>query len=329
MEQNRRPGDYHVSLPLVRRSRVVDYHGTPLPPRECPRCQSNDTKFSYFNNYKVNQPRYYCRTCKRYWTHGGTQQDIPKGGRSHKGKRSTRRHENQRIQLAALPSPPQLQPLNPSAIVASPAFISPIVPPMMTPYQASGGFSPPMMEEEIAQLQQFEAKNGYLNWVNPLNIVDQSFPQLTNGHSDSCMENYRLTNSEASSSNIVPLDTSMGKISTTNGGTNVSWDSSFVDLDEWLDFPIDFSPLRRPPTLATATLNVASLFRREKNADVLHPRAGRNLGEEERNVALVTCHHELAHATGETGKEFEGAAVANLTCSAGRRRKDQRGKSRR
>nr|GLL37661.1 hypothetical protein Itr_chr10CG14690 [Ipomoea trifida] len=48
-----------------------------------------------------------------------------------------------------------------------------------------------------------------------------------------------------------------------------------------------------------------------------------------KNVALVTCHHELAHATGETGKEFEDAAVANPTCSAGRRRKDQRGKSRR
>nr|GMC48935.1 dof zinc finger protein DOF1.2-like [Ipomoea batatas] len=197
----------------------------------CCKKESYDTKFRYFNNYNVNQPRYYCRTCRRHWTHGGAQHDIPRGGRSHKGKRSTRRHENQRIQLAP-PSLPQLQPLNPSTIVAPPPFISPMVPPMMTPYHVSGGFFPPMVEEEIAQPQQCEAESGYLNWVNPLNIVDQSFPQLTNRHSDSCMESYRLNNNEASSSNVVPLDASMGKISTTNGGTNVSWDSSFVDLDK-------------------------------------------------------------------------------------------------
>nr|GMC56538.1 dof zinc finger protein DOF4.5-like [Ipomoea batatas] len=158
---------------------------------------------------------------RRHWTHGGAQHDIPRGGRSHKGKRSTRRHENQRIELAP-PSLPQLQPLNPSTIVAPPPFISPMVPPMMTPYHVNGGFFPPMVEEEIAQPQQCEAESGYLNWVNPLNIVDQSFPQLTNRHSNSCIESYRLNNSEASSSNVVPLDASMGKISTTNGGTNVS-----------------------------------------------------------------------------------------------------------
>ncbi|XP_019167853.1 PREDICTED: dof zinc finger protein DOF5.6-like [Ipomoea nil] len=241
MEQSRGLGDYNQSFPPGRRSRVVDYHGTPLPPRECPRCQSNNTKFSYFNNYSVNQPRYYCRTCKRHWTHGGAQHDIPIGGKSHKGKRSTRRHENQRVQLAP-PSPPQLQPLSPSAIVAPPASISPMVPPMMTPYHASGGFFPLMVEEEIAQPHKFEAENGYLNWVNPLNIVDQTFLQLTTMNSDSCMENFHLKNSEASSSNVVPLDASVGKISTTNEGTNVSWDSSFVDVDEWLNIPSDFSP---------------------------------------------------------------------------------------
>nr|GMC48871.1 dof zinc finger protein DOF1.2-like [Ipomoea batatas] len=158
MEQNRGPGEYHQSLPLVRRSRVVNYHSTPLPLIKCPRCQSYDTKFRYFNNYNVNQPRYYCRTCRRHWTHGGAQHDIPRGGRSHKGKRSTRRHENQRIQLAP-PSLPQLQPLNPSTIVAPPPFISPMVPPMMTPYHVSGGFFPPMVEEEIAQPQQCEAES--------------------------------------------------------------------------------------------------------------------------------------------------------------------------
>jgi hypothetical protein len=27
----------------------------------CPRCYSMETKFSYFNNYNVNQPRHFCR----------------------------------------------------------------------------------------------------------------------------------------------------------------------------------------------------------------------------------------------------------------------------
>lgn len=27
----------------------------------CPRCQSEDTKFCYFNNYNIKQPRYFCR----------------------------------------------------------------------------------------------------------------------------------------------------------------------------------------------------------------------------------------------------------------------------
>nr|CAD1828138.1 unnamed protein product [Ananas comosus var. bracteatus] len=29
-------------------------------------------KFCYFNNYSLSQPRYFCKTCRRYWTHGGT-----------------------------------------------------------------------------------------------------------------------------------------------------------------------------------------------------------------------------------------------------------------
>ncbi|KAG5226933.1 cyclic dof factor [Salix suchowensis] len=38
----------------------------------CPRCNSMDTKFCYYNNYNVNQPRHFCKNCQRYWTAGGT-----------------------------------------------------------------------------------------------------------------------------------------------------------------------------------------------------------------------------------------------------------------
>ncbi|PPS02186.1 hypothetical protein GOBAR_AA18481 [Gossypium barbadense] len=41
----------------------------PLP---CPRCDSTNTKFCYYNNYNLSQPRYFCKACRRYWTQGGT-----------------------------------------------------------------------------------------------------------------------------------------------------------------------------------------------------------------------------------------------------------------
>uniref|UniRef100_M8CIP2 Dof zinc finger protein n=1 Tax=Aegilops tauschii TaxID=37682 RepID=M8CIP2_AEGTA len=38
----------------------------------CPRCNSTNTKFCYYNNYSLQQPRYFCKTCRRYWTEGGS-----------------------------------------------------------------------------------------------------------------------------------------------------------------------------------------------------------------------------------------------------------------
>ncbi|KAJ1689804.1 hypothetical protein LUZ63_013959 [Rhynchospora breviuscula] len=52
----------------------------------CPRCSSKDTKFCYFNNYNVNQPRHYCRTCNRYWTAGGSLRNIPFGSRRRRAR---------------------------------------------------------------------------------------------------------------------------------------------------------------------------------------------------------------------------------------------------
>ncbi|EPS72532.1 hypothetical protein M569_02229, partial [Genlisea aurea] len=52
----------------------------------CPRCRSADTKFCYFNNYNVNQPRHYCRGCQRYWTAGGALRNVPIGAGRRKVK---------------------------------------------------------------------------------------------------------------------------------------------------------------------------------------------------------------------------------------------------
>ncbi|KAK4431305.1 Dof zinc finger protein DOF4.6 [Sesamum alatum] len=65
----------------------------PRPQKEqalnCPRCSSTNTKFCYYNNYSLSQPRYFCKTCRRYWTEGGSLRNVPVGGGSRKNKRSS------------------------------------------------------------------------------------------------------------------------------------------------------------------------------------------------------------------------------------------------
>lgn len=59
----------------------------PVKVLPCPRCESMNTKFCYYNNYSVTQPRHFCRQCQRYWTVGGTLRNVPVGGGSRKKNR--------------------------------------------------------------------------------------------------------------------------------------------------------------------------------------------------------------------------------------------------
>ncbi|XP_074555923.1 uncharacterized protein LOC141811769 [Curcuma longa] len=52
----------------------------------CPRCDSTNTKFCYYNNYNLTQPRHFCKTCRRYWTKGGALRNVPIGGGCRKTK---------------------------------------------------------------------------------------------------------------------------------------------------------------------------------------------------------------------------------------------------
>ncbi|XP_026449553.1 dof zinc finger protein DOF3.4-like [Papaver somniferum] len=56
----------------------------------CPRCDSTNTKFCYYNNYNLAQPRHFCKSCRRYWTQGGTLRNIPVGGGTRKGAKRSR-----------------------------------------------------------------------------------------------------------------------------------------------------------------------------------------------------------------------------------------------
>ncbi|CAH8387010.1 unnamed protein product [Eruca vesicaria subsp. sativa] len=60
----------------------------PQEKQNCPRCNSTNTKFCYYNNYSLTQPRYFCKGCRRYWTEGGSLRNVPVGGSSRKNKRS-------------------------------------------------------------------------------------------------------------------------------------------------------------------------------------------------------------------------------------------------
>ncbi|XVF87453.1 hypothetical protein PTKIN_Ptkin18bG0121300 [Pterospermum kingtungense] len=83
------------------------------PPQKCPRCDSLNTKFCYYNNYSLSQPRYFCKTCRRYWTQGGTLRNVPVGGGCKKGKRTKisnpgeNSRSSQSTQIPQNLSPPQ------------------------------------------------------------------------------------------------------------------------------------------------------------------------------------------------------------------------------
>jgi hypothetical protein len=70
----------------------------PEPGLKCPRCDSTNTKFCYFNNYSLSQPRHFCRACRRYWTRGGALRNVPVGGGY---RRHAKRAKPTQQQLAA------------------------------------------------------------------------------------------------------------------------------------------------------------------------------------------------------------------------------------
>ncbi|CAL9237185.1 unnamed protein product [Arabidopsis halleri] len=68
---------------------VAERKARPQEKLNCPRCNSTNTKFCYYNNYSLTQPRYFCKGCRRYWTEGGSLRNVPVGGSSRKNKRSS------------------------------------------------------------------------------------------------------------------------------------------------------------------------------------------------------------------------------------------------
>uniref|UniRef100_A0ACD5YA59 Uncharacterized protein n=1 Tax=Avena sativa TaxID=4498 RepID=A0ACD5YA59_AVESA len=89
---------------------------------ECPRCQSSNTKFCYYNNYSTTQPRHFCRACRRYWTHGGTLRKVPVGGACRRAGNKRRRSADPSPSSAASPSAEAKEAHWPDMMPATPFF---------------------------------------------------------------------------------------------------------------------------------------------------------------------------------------------------------------
>nr|DAD22833.1 TPA_asm: hypothetical protein HUJ06_024296 [Nelumbo nucifera] len=80
---------------------------------KCPRCDSSNTKFCYYNNYSLSQPRHFCKACKRYWTRGGTLRNVPVGGGCRKNKRVKRSSTSTDASSSSSSQPTRTQPSPP------------------------------------------------------------------------------------------------------------------------------------------------------------------------------------------------------------------------
>ncbi|KAK4743726.1 hypothetical protein SAY87_010038 [Trapa incisa] len=116
-------------------------------PFKCPRCDSSNTKFCYYNNYSLSQPRHFCKACKRYWTRGGTLRSVPVGGGCRKNKRVKRPSASTSASAATASEPRQASVMaRPSIDVSttrSEAHVNPLF------FDAGGGISYPRFHSAV------------------------------------------------------------------------------------------------------------------------------------------------------------------------------------
>ncbi|KAL3628826.1 hypothetical protein CASFOL_027872 [Castilleja foliolosa] len=97
------------SRPITERRLIRPEHQQAL---KCPRCESTHTKFCYYNNYSLTQPRYFCKSCRRYWTKGGTLRNIPVGGGCRKNKKPSSNPKKLSSSSTTNTGPDQINPLS-------------------------------------------------------------------------------------------------------------------------------------------------------------------------------------------------------------------------
>lgn len=155
-------------------------------PLNCPRCNSTNTKFCYYNNYNRTQPRHFCKACKRHWTKGGTLRNVPVGG-----ARKNKRHK----------------PSQPATITATASTNNP---PLSSLYQTMNN---------IHHLPSFLSHDGNALIYNTENFMNHQPMQLSGSNSE---VNRSLNNIATSFQKLENMEKSV--IRSTNPGINEAWE---------------------------------------------------------------------------------------------------------
>lgn len=153
------------------------------PLQKCPRCDSNNTKFCYYNNYSLTQPRYFCKTCRRYWTQGGTLRNVPVGGGCRKGKRtmkgggsSSSASESSSRSHHQILHPPQIPNLSAAFFSGNnPRSQPPPLPSMSSLYTGGGFLSSLAAMQSMSQLSQGINNQSQLGLISGTNNNNNQF----------------------------------------------------------------------------------------------------------------------------------------------------------
>nr|GMC83884.1 dof zinc finger protein DOF1.4 [Ipomoea batatas]GMC89957.1 dof zinc finger protein DOF1.4 [Ipomoea batatas]GMD54148.1 dof zinc finger protein DOF1.4 [Ipomoea batatas] len=209
-------------------------------PLKCPRCDSSNTKFCYYNNYSLSQPRHFCKACKRYWTRGGTLRNVPVGGGCRKNNKRIRRSSS-----SSSSSPAAIDVVSSSS--TSPAVSS-------APLQILGPQTKPQINPLFYGLP-----------INPNSELNPPFPRLF-GSRVSSSESFDNSNHDSSMISSSPgLLGGHGE----NGFKFVSSSSSNPLLSSYPVFTSSSSILTSPISTSTTTLAsliASSLEQRKFNA---------------------------------------------------------------
>ncbi|XP_013677436.1 dof zinc finger protein DOF3.6 isoform X2 [Brassica napus] len=177
---------------MVERARIAKI---PLPEAalKCPRCDSTNTKFCYFNNYNLTQPRHFCKTCRRYWTRGGALRNVPVGGGFRRNKRSKSNGggrskstvvvsaDNNNTSSSLSCNPSYSNPTNFLSYGQAPGFTSNL--PILPPFQSHGGYNSSNIGLDFSGIQMsgMSSSGGMLDpWRMSSLQQSQQFPFLSN-----------------------------------------------------------------------------------------------------------------------------------------------------
>ncbi|KAK1420082.1 hypothetical protein QVD17_21401 [Tagetes erecta] len=198
-------------------------------PLKCPRCDSTNTKFCYYNNYNKTQPRHFCKACKRHWTKGGTLRNVPIGG-GRKNKRikrpttTTTTTSTTMEQNLGLSDPKYMFP-DDKGLFFKPSDHSELI--NQVSWDFNGGFnsSTNTMQQSHQQSLGFSLHSN-LSFIdtNPIPIIPTSFSPLLSGFKD---------DSNLTTSRSMMMSNSSSAINSQLPWMQVPSTSNFLEQNYW------------------------------------------------------------------------------------------------